>query len=102
MLLLAFALAAEPTATTSGLPDSSTGQPTAATSSTADAPSETPLLVINGTVHYAQEYASLQVGNVYSTVPGVTGGSFAGTPLGDVTVLVDGVFLDHRGFLSPW
>lgn len=58
---------------------------------------EVPLLVLNGTAHYAQEYASLQAGNVLSSIPGVTATSFAGVPMRDVTVRIDGVTVESAG-----
>ena len=65
------------------------------------APSETPVLVLNGTPHYAQEFAVPEVDAVLDTIPGVTGAWFVGVPRRDVTVMLDGVVVDHRGFLSP-
>ena len=40
-------------------------------------------------------------GNIYRSLPGVTDTAFAGTPIGDVTLVVDGVAWDRRGFLRP-
>jgi len=40
-------------------------------------------------------------GNIYRSLPGVTDTAFAGTLMGDVTLVVDGVAWDRRGFLHP-
>lgn len=40
-------------------------------------------------------------GNIYRSLPGVTDTGFAGTLMGDVTLVVDGVTWDRRGFLRP-
>lgn len=57
-------------------------------------------LVLNGTPRALVEPGPSTLESVYSQLPGVTRGSFAGTMAGDVTVMVDGVVVDQRGFLG--
>lgn len=100
LLLLATTTFAAPAAPTDEAPAPAVLDEGAKYVSGADWLANTAPLVFNGQPARIDS-TQLPSGNIYRSLPGVTDTAFAGTPMGDVTLVVDGVTWHRQGFLRP-
>lgn len=63
-------------------------------------PAGGPELLINGEPTYVHLYAGVRPENLVKHVPGYVAGTLGGFSMQDAHIVVDGVTVDHYGFLS--